>query len=52
MNYISKIWDKDKYKLKLANEKGIILLQIWEYDINNDFQSVSKKISEQINARL
>jgi len=46
------IWVRDAYKLQIANCKDIRLMQIWEYDIKNNFQDVSKKISEQINAHL
>lgn len=43
---------KRQKKLKLANKKGIMLLQLWEHDIKEDFNTICKKISEQINAHL
>jgi len=49
---VKDIWEKDKKKLKLANKKGIMLLQLWEHDIKEDFNTICKKISEQINAHL
>lgn len=49
---VKDIWEKDKKKLKLANKKGITLLQLWEHDIKEGFNTICKKISEQINAHL
>lgn len=43
---VQDIWNKDKEKLKLAKSKGITLIQIWEYDIKNNFENIIKQLEE------
>lgn len=41
---VSDIWKRDADKLELAKSKGIKLIQIWEYDIKNDYDGVKKQL--------
>lgn len=43
---VQNIWQKDKAKLELAKSKGITLVQIWEDEIKNDFEKVTKQLEE------
>lgn len=41
---VSDIWKRDADKIELAKAKGIKLIQIWEYDIKNDYAGVKKQL--------
>lgn len=41
---VSDIWKRDADKIELAKSKGIKLIQIWEYDIKNDYDGVKKQL--------
>lgn len=43
---VQDIWNKDLYKVNLAKEKGINLIQIWEYDINNNWEMIKTLLHE------
>lgn len=45
---VGDIWACDSRKLQLAKQKGIKLVQIWEYDIKNNWSEVQKQIAEQL----
>ncbi len=38
------IWNKDKIKLDFAKKKGYTIIDIWEYDIHNNWDKVSKEV--------
>jgi G:T-mismatch repair DNA endonuclease (very short patch repair protein) len=40
------LWNKDFEKTKFAEKLGYSVLSVWEYDIDNDFDSVKKQILE------
>lgn len=40
------IWKKDKLKLDFAQKKGYNIKVIWEYDIYNNWEKVSKEVLE------
>jgi hypothetical protein len=39
----------DKVKTRIVKEQGLEYIEFWEYDINNNWDSVSKKILELVN---
>lgn len=43
---VQDIWNYDNNKLLLAESKGIKLIQLWEYDINNNFDLIKKQLEE------
>ena len=43
---VQDIWNYDNNKLLLAESKGIKLIQLWEYDINNNFDLIKKQLGE------
>lgn len=43
---VQDIWNYDNNKLLLAESKGIKLIQLWEYDINHNFDFIKKQLGE------